>query len=163
MRNDAEPLPRACRAVEASALEAGLEISIRIMDQSTRTAEEAAAACGCAVGQIVKSLVFRGRDTAEPILLLVSGSNRVKENLVARAVGEKIDRPDADFVREVTGFAIGGIPPLGHARKMRTYLDADLLTHDRVFAAAGTPNAIFEAEPARLAEACGATVIAVHD
>jgi prolyl-tRNA editing enzyme YbaK/EbsC (Cys-tRNA(Pro) deacylase) len=163
MRNDAEPLPRACRAVEASALEAGLEISIRIMDQSTRTAEEAAAACGCAVGQIVKSLVFRGRDSAEPILLLVSGSNRVKENLVARAVGEKIDRPDADFVREVTGFAIGGIPPLGHARKMRTYLDADLLTHDRVFAAAGTPNAIFEAEPARLAEACGATVIAVHD
>jgi prolyl-tRNA editing enzyme YbaK/EbsC (Cys-tRNA(Pro) deacylase) len=163
MRNDAEPLPRACRAVEASALEAGLEISIRIMDQSTRTAEEAAAACGCAVGQIVKSLVFRGRDTAEPILLLVSGSNRVKENLVARAVGEKIDRPDADFVREVTGFAIGGIPPLGHARKMRTYLDADLLTHDRVFAAAGTPNAIFEAEPARLAQACGAAVIAVHD
>jgi prolyl-tRNA editing enzyme YbaK/EbsC (Cys-tRNA(Pro) deacylase) len=163
MRNDAEPLPRACRAVEASALEAGLEIRIRIMDQSTRTAEEAAAACGCAVGQIVKSLVFRGRDSAEPILLLVSGSNRVKENLVARAVGEKIDRPDADFVREVTGFAIGGIPPLGHARKMRTYFDADLLTHDRVFAAAGTPNAIFEAEPARLVEACGAAVIAVHD
>jgi prolyl-tRNA editing enzyme YbaK/EbsC (Cys-tRNA(Pro) deacylase) len=163
MQNDAEPLPRACRAVEASALEAGLEIRIRIMDQSTRTAEEAAAACGCTVGQIVKSLVFRGRETGEPILLLVSGSNRVKENLVARAVGEKIDRPDADFVREVTGFAIGGIPPLGHARKMRTYLDADLLTHDRVFAAAGTPNAIFEADPARLADVCAAQVIAVHD
>jgi len=163
MQDRETELPRAARAVAEAAGKLGLDIRIRLMADSTRTAEEAAAACGTTVGRIVKSLVFRGEKSGRPILLLVSGDNRVKENLVARQIGEKIARPDAGFVREATGFAIGGIPPFGHAGGMATFMDADLLAHPTVFAAAGTPNAIFEAEPQALQRACGATVIAVHD
>ncbi len=156
-------LPRACRAVAGAAGAAGLEIDIRIMDASTRTADEAAAACGCEVGQIVKSLVFQGRDSGRPILLLVSGANRVKENAVARAIGEKIVRPDADFVREKTGFAIGGIPPFGHAEPLETWFDNALLQYTVVHAAAGTPNAVFAVDPQKLLAACGGRAITVHE
>lgn len=137
----------------------GLSVTIRIMPESTRTAEEAATACGCSVGEIVKSLVFRTRETARPVLLLVSGSNRVNEKAVGRILGEAIERPDADFVRETTGYAIGGIPPLGHASPLATWIDADLLTYERVWAAAGTPNAVFSVDPKALAEVIGAAVI----
>jgi prolyl-tRNA editing enzyme YbaK/EbsC (Cys-tRNA(Pro) deacylase) len=156
-------LPRACLLVANAAKIAGLDIEIRLMDASTRTAEDAAAACGCEVGQIVKSLVFQGKESAKPILLLVSGANRVKENAVAREIGEKIVRPDADFVRETTGFAIGGIPPLGHSQQLETWFDKALLQYAVVFAAAGTPNAIFAVDPAKLLTACGGKAIAVHD
>ena len=154
-------LPPSAARVEEAARQAGLAIEVTVMAQSTRTAEEAAAACACAVGQIVKSLVFRGAATKKPILLLVSGANRVDERAVARYVGEKLERPDADYVREVTGFAIGGIPPLGHAAPLTTYMDADLLNYDVVWAAAGTPAAVFKVEPEKLREATAATVIAV--
>jgi prolyl-tRNA editing enzyme YbaK/EbsC (Cys-tRNA(Pro) deacylase) len=156
-------LPRACLVVAEAARNAGLDIEIQLMDASTRTAEEAAAACGCEVGQIVKSLVFQGKESGKPVLLLVSGANRVKENAVARKIGEKIVRPDAEFVRGKTGFAIGGIPPLGHAEKLETWFDKALLQYQTVYAAAGTPNAIFAVDPARLLEACGGRAIAVHD
>ena len=111
-------LPGACQRVADAASAAGLDIAIHVLDQSSRTAEEAAEACGTTVERIVKSLVFAGKDSGTPILLLVSGNNRVKENLVGRTIGEKIVRPDAAFVREKTGFAIGGIPPLGHAEPL---------------------------------------------
>jgi prolyl-tRNA editing enzyme YbaK/EbsC (Cys-tRNA(Pro) deacylase) len=156
-------LPRACLVVAQAAKDAGLAIEIRLMDASTRTAEEAAAACGCEVGQIVKSLVFQGKESGKPILLLVSGANRVKENAVAREIGEKIVRPDADFVRGKTGFAIGGIPPLGHSQQLETWFDKALLQYTVVFAATGTPNAIFAVDPAKLLAACGGKAIAVHD
>jgi prolyl-tRNA editing enzyme YbaK/EbsC (Cys-tRNA(Pro) deacylase) len=156
-------LPRACQVVAEAAEAKGLEIEIRIMDASTRTAEEAAAACSCEVGQIVKSLVFQGKESGRPILLLVSGANRVKENAVAREIGEKILRPDADFVREETGFAIGGIPPLGHARPLETWFDKALLQYPVVHAAAGTPNAIFAVDPNALLAACGGRAITVHE
>ncbi len=156
-------LPRACLVVAEAAGNLGLDIEIRLMDASTRTAEEAAAACGCEVGQIVKSLVFQGKESGKPILLLVSGANRVKENAVAREIGEKIMRPDADFVRDKTGFAIGGIPPLGHSQPLETWFDKALLQYAVVFAAAGTPNAIFAVDPAKLLAACGGKAIAVHD
>jgi prolyl-tRNA editing enzyme YbaK/EbsC (Cys-tRNA(Pro) deacylase) len=149
--------------VDEAAKNAGLDIEIRLMDASTRTAEEAAAACGCEVGQIVKSLVFQGKESGKPVLLLVSGANRVKENAVAREIGEKIVRPDADFVRDKTGFAIGGIPPLGHSQPLETWFDKALLQYGIVFAAAGTPNAIFAVDPAKLLAACGGKAIAVHD
>jgi prolyl-tRNA editing enzyme YbaK/EbsC (Cys-tRNA(Pro) deacylase) len=139
----------------------GLEISIRQMAESTRTAEEAAAACGVTVGQIVKSLVFSGADSGKPYLLLVSGSNRVNEKGVARHLGEKLKRPDAHAVRDLTGYAIGGIPPFGHASPLVTYVDEDLLQYDVVWAAAGTPKAVFSVAPARLRDATGATVIDV--
>jgi len=137
----------------------GLDIDIKIMAESTRTAEEAADAVGTTSAQIIKSLIFKGKTSGSPILLLVSGANRVDEKLVSKAVGEKIERPDAGFVREKTGFAIGGIPPFGHSSQLKTFLDEDLLIHNEVFAAAGAPTALFGVDPAELAEALSPTVI----
>lgn len=131
------------------------------MPASTRTATDAAAACGCAVGQIVKSLVFRGRSSGKPYLLLVSGANRVDEKSVGAVLGEPLTRPDAQFVRDVTGFAIGGIPPLGHETALATYFDRDLMQYDVVWAAAGTPQAVFAVAPALLADKTGATIISM--
>ncbi|MFZ1813567.1 MAG: YbaK/EbsC family protein [Rhizobiaceae bacterium] len=133
------------------------------MAESTRTAEEAAAACQTSVDRIVKSLVFQGRDTKKPYLLLVSGRNRVREALVAGEIGEKIIRPDADFVRQVTGYAIGGIPPFAHANMMLTFMDQDLLQHDTVYAAAGTPTSIFSISPQALHKLGNSRIIRVHD
>jgi prolyl-tRNA editing enzyme YbaK/EbsC (Cys-tRNA(Pro) deacylase) len=138
-----------------------LNVDVVTMADSTRTAEDAAAACGCTVGQIVKSLVFRAADDARPILFLVSGSNRVNEKHVAAIVGSALTRPDADFVREQTGFAIGGIPPFGHDRAIDTFMDEALLGYDVVWAAAGTPKAVFSVDPAALRDATAARVIAV--
>ena len=156
-----DDLKEACRRVEAGARALGLEIRVQQMSQSTRSAEEAAAACGCAVAQIVKSLVFRGRSSGRPIMLLVSGANRVDEKGVAAAIGEPVMRPDAQYVRDVTGYAIGGIPPFAHAKPLVTFLDEDLLEHATVWAAAGTPESVFEIEPGRLAESVEARVIRV--
>ena len=112
--------------------------------ESTRTAQEAADRAGCEIGQIVKSLIFKGNDSEKPILVLTSGANRVDEKRIEQYAGETINRPNADFVRTVTGFAIGGVPPVGHVQKMETYIDEDFLAYPTIWAAAGTPNAIFE-------------------
>lgn len=161
MSSDTKPLKPAAQRVETAARALGLDIRVHTMTQSTRTAEEAAAACGCAVGQIVKSLVFRGKETGKPYLLLVSGANRVNERAVAGLIGEGLQRPDAQYVRDVTGFAIGGIPPLGHASPLATYMDQDLLGYENVWAAAGTPECVFPVSPADLREKAGAKVIQV--
>ncbi len=118
--------------------------------EPTRTAQEAAERAGCSIGQIVKSLVFRGAESGKPILVLTSGANRVDEKRIAERAGEPIVRADPDFVRAVTGFAIGGVPPLAHASPMVTYIDEDLLGYDSIWAAAGTPNAIFRLTPDEL-------------
>lgn len=156
--SELKPAPR---RVQQAADGLGLAVRVVEMAQSTRTAEEAAAACGCVVGQIIKSLVFRGKESGRPVLLLVSGANRVDQAGIAAVIGEAIDRPDAAFVREVTGFAIGGIPPFGHAQALPTWLDRDLLQHETVWAAAGSPEAVFEVDPRRLAEVVGAAIIDV--
>lgn len=140
----------------------GLDIAVAEMAESTRTAEEAASACGCTVAQIVKSLVFQGAASGKPYLMLVSGSNRLDENAVAAVLGESLTRPDAAYVRDVTGFAIGGIPPLGHATPMQVFIDEDLLGYETVWAAAGTPRAVFAVDPKRLADAAGARAIKVR-
>lgn len=152
-------LPAAAARVASAAEALGLAITVRLHAAPTRSAEEAAAACGCDVGQIVKSLVFRGAESNRPYLLLVSGRNRVDEAGVAHELGEALRRPDAADVRAITGFAIGGIPPLGHAEPLATLMDRDLLTHASVWAAAGTPNAVFAIDPARLAAVTGARVM----
>jgi len=152
-------LPAAAARVASAAEAQGLAITVRLHAAPTRSAEEAAAACGCDVGQIVKSLVFRGAESNRPDLLLVSGRNRVDEAGVAHELGEALRRPDAADVRAITGFAIGGIPPLGHAEPLATLMDRDLLTHASVWAAAGTPNAVFAIDPARLAAVTGARVM----
>jgi len=112
--------------------------------ESTRTAQEAADRAGCELGQIVKSLIFRGKTSGKPIMVLTSGVNRVDEKRISEYAGESISRADADFVRSVTGYAIGGVPPIGHIQMMETYLDEDFLQYKTIWAAAGTPNAIFE-------------------
>jgi prolyl-tRNA editing enzyme YbaK/EbsC (Cys-tRNA(Pro) deacylase) len=156
-----EPMKPASQRVAIAAATKGLAIRIVTHAQSTRTAEDAAAACGCAVGQIVKSLVFRGKASGAPILLLVSGANRVDEKAVAAIIGEPLARPDAQFVRDVTGFAIGGIPPLGHDTPLKTYFDQDLLAFPTVWAAAGTPDSVFAVAPATLATVTDAVVLVV--
>jgi len=154
-------LPASAKRVQDAARALGLAIAVREMAESTRTAEEAAAACGVTVGQIVKSLVFLGGESGRPCLLLVSGANRVNEKDVARHLGEKLKRPDADAVRALTGYAIGGIPPFGHDTAMATYMDVDLTQYDVIWAAAGTPKAVFAVAPEKLREAARAVVIEV--
>lgn len=154
-------LPASTARVREASRALGLDITIVEMPQSTRTAEDAAAACGCATAQIVKSLVFRGADSGEPLLALVSGANRLNEKEVGAALGEVLKRPDATYVREVTGFAIGGVPPFGHATPMTVIMDEDLMRFDTVWAAAGTARAVFSVAPGALAEAVGAKLMKV--
>ena len=129
--------------------------------ESTRTAQEAADRAGCELGQIVKSLIFKGKDSGKPILVLTSGANRVDEKRISEYAGEAIGRANADFVRPVTGFAIGGVPPVGHLQKMETYLDEDFLHYPTIWAAAGTPNAIFELQAEDLQKMTGGKVVMV--
>lgn len=146
----------AARVVEALRA-VGVTTEVKEFVESTHTAEEAAAAIGTTVGQIVKSLVFLVGET--PILALVSGTNRVDIGKLAAAVGGKVRRADAESVRTATGYAVGGVPPLGHATPLRTFLDSDLLQYEMVWAAAGTPNAVFAITPKELRRITNAEVI----
>ena len=139
-----EPLSPSAQKVQDALHDFGLDLQVQELPASTRTAVEAAQAVGCDVGQIVKSLVFRGKHSGSPLLILVSGSNRVNEQTVARVLGEPVAKADADFVRQHTGFVIGGVPPVGHAEKLHTLMDEDLLQYNQIWAAAGTPNALFQ-------------------
>jgi len=131
------------------------------LPDSTRTAVEAAAAIGCTVEQIVKSLVFKGRQTDQPVLVVASGPNRVNTQTIAALLGEPVDKPDADYVRARTGFVIGGVPPVGHSEPLATFIDQDLLQYDTIWAAAGTPRAVFELTPDDLVKMTGGQVIDV--
>jgi len=126
---------------------------------STKTSADAAAAIGCSVAQIAKSLVFRAGDT--PVLVVASGTNRVDEKKIGALLGQKIERADADFVRERTGYAIGGVAPVGHATPPSVLLDEDLKQYDMIWAAAGTPNAVFRLTPADLERLTGARFAAI--
>lgn len=128
----------------------GLAADVKELADSTRTAQEAAAAVGCRVAQIVKSLVFRLPASGGAVVALVSGSNRASEALLSALVGEPVARADADFVRRCTGFAIGGVPPLGHAAPLPVLIDRDLMSFSVVWAAAGSPHAVFAVSPADL-------------
>jgi len=136
----------------------GFDLTVIEHAESTRTAQEAAERVGVTLGQIVKSLIFKGQATGKPILVLTSGANRVDEKRIREYAGEKIGRADADFVREATGFAIGGVPPIAHSKPMETYLDEDLMRYDHIWAAAGTPNAVFELTPGDLQKMTGGRV-----
>lgn len=126
-------------------------------DASTRTAADAAAAVGCTVGQIAKSIIFKAA-SGRPVLVVASGDNRVATDKVAAAIGEKIGRADATFVRDRTGYAIGGVPPVAHAEPVITLIDQDLARFDRIWAAAGTPNAVFALTYADLVALTSGTV-----
>lgn len=152
---------RSIDRVKAAAHAVGLTIEIREMPASTRTAAEAAAACGTSVAQIVKSLIFRKAESGEAVLLLVSGKNRVNQEAMAGIVGERLERMDADDVRKLTGFAIGGVAPLGSLAPLATYMDSDLTRFATIWAAAGAPYAVFEVAPDALAKATGAAIVAL--
>jgi prolyl-tRNA editing enzyme YbaK/EbsC (Cys-tRNA(Pro) deacylase) len=151
-------LSSSARRVQDALAALGLPLEVVEFPQSTRTAAEAASAVGCDVGQIVKSLVFRGRDTGRCVLVLASGANRVDETKAAAVLGEGIERATPEFVRERTGYAIGGVPPIGHASQSVTLIDADLLAYEVIWAAAGTPNAVFRLTPHDLVRMSGGTI-----
>ncbi len=155
------PLKPSAQKVQDALSAAGLSNEVVELPESARTAAEAAAAVGCDVAQIVKSLVFRGRVSGRGVLVVASGANRVDEKAVARLAGEPIERADVDFVREQTGFSIGGVPPLGHAARLASYVDEDLLKLERIWAAAGHPHAVFALTPQELVTMTGGTVAAI--
>ncbi len=139
----------------------GYSSEVMVFPDSTRTAVEAAQAVGCQVGQIVKSLVFRGKLSRKAMLVEASGVNRVNEQRLSELAGEQIEKADADFVRQVTGFAVGGVPPVGHVEEMETYIDEDLLQYDAIWAAAGSPHAVFRLSPGELQTMTGGKVVSI--
>lgn len=145
--------PQALRV--AAAL--GPSFTVVEFDESTHTAQEAADAIGCQLAQIAKSIIFRSA-SGRAVLVIASGTNRVDEKKVKALLGEKIDRASPDFVKETTGFEVGGVPPLGHASPCVVYLDEDLKAFPTLWAAGGTPNAVFEIGFEKLAKMSGATV-----
>jgi len=151
-------LSHSAQKVQDALRELGFDLTVIEHAESTRTAQEAADRVGVTLGQIVKSLIFKGVETGKPILVLTSGANRVDEKRIRTYAGEKIGRADPDFVREVTGFAIGGVPPIAHVQQIETYLDKDLLQFDLIWAAAGTPKAVFELTPDDLQKMTGGQV-----
>jgi prolyl-tRNA editing enzyme YbaK/EbsC (Cys-tRNA(Pro) deacylase) len=143
-------LPKSAASVQEALDKLGLECKVLELPNSTRTALDAASAIGCDIGQIVKSLVFRTKKTGKPVLVLASGPNQVDIKTIEDLVGERITKADADFVREVTGFAIGGIPPVGHKNVI-----------DEIWAAAGTPNAVFCIKSQDLLKATSANIVSL--
>lgn len=151
-------LKASARRVQDALRAAGFSNEVVELPDSARTAAEAAAAVGCQVGQIVKSLLFEARPSGRAVLVAASGSHRVDEQAVAALVGERLARASADFVRERTGFAIGGVPPVGHAQPVLAVVDEALLGYERIWAAAGHPHAVFALTPGELVRMTGGTV-----
>ncbi len=162
MATEPAPVHPSTQRVLDAARDRGLEIQVRRFPESTRTAQEAATAIGASLGQIVKSLVFLA--DGKPVLVLASGPNRVDTAKVAQQLGAaQVRRASADEVQAATGFAIGGVPPFGHTEPLPVFFDRDLLGFEVVWAAAGTANTVFAAEPRRLADASGAVVADIKE
>jgi Cys-tRNA(Pro) deacylase len=139
----------------------GLTCEVVQMQDTTRSAEDAARAVGCEVGQIVKSLIFEGTQSHQPVLVVTSGANRANEKTIGQNLAESIKMADPEFVREMTGFAIGGVPPVGHRHPLKIFIDEDLLQYEEIWAAAGTPHAVFKLTPDELKIITNGTVISV--
>lgn len=156
------PLSASAQRVQDTLRALGFEYEVQEREHVTRTAAEAAAVVGCSVGQIAKSLIFKTAQSGRGVLVITSGANRVDERLVAAELDEPLVKADAEFVRAQTGFAIGGIPPVGHREPLTIFIDRDLLQYDTIWAAAGTPNALFKLLSADLVRMTGGRVVAVH-
>ena len=137
----------------------GMQLEVVELPDSTRTSVEAAQAIGCLVGQIAKSIIFRALASQRPIMVIASGPNRVNEKVIETLIGEAIGKADADFVRQRTGFVIGGVPPVGHPEQIETFIDMDLLQYPEIWAAAGTPHAVFRLTPADLLRMTGGKLV----
>lgn len=157
-------LAKSAASVQAALDKLKLECKVIELPSSTRSATDAASAIGCDIGQIVKSLIFRTKKTEKPVLVLASGPNQVNIKTIEDCIGESITKADADFVRNITGFAIGGIPPVGHKNVIDfIYIDRDLLNLDEVWAAAGTANAVFCIKSQDLLKATGGKSINIQE
>lgn len=143
-------LSKNAKRVQAALAAFGLDLVVKEFPESTHTAQEAADAVGCKIEQIVKSLVFQRQPSGKAVLIATSGGNRVNEKRIKELLGEKITRADVDFVKEVTGFPIGGVPPLAHVQLIEIIIDQDLMQFDEIWAAAGTSNAVFQLKPQQL-------------
>lgn len=128
----------------------GLPIEIKEFSESTKTSIDAAKAIGCDVSQIAKSILFRTAETKRPILVIASGSNRINEKSIERKIKEVIKKADAEFVKDKTGFSIGGVAPFGYDNKIQIFIDKDLMNYDKIWAAAGTPHSVFSLKPEQL-------------
>jgi prolyl-tRNA editing enzyme YbaK/EbsC (Cys-tRNA(Pro) deacylase) len=154
-------LKKSAEKVQSVLNEFGFELNVIELSDSTRTAQEAANTIGCTISQIAKSLIFQGKTSKNPVLIIASGTNRINEKAIKEYIGEKLGKADADFVLEHTGFAIGGIPPIGHKNPITTFIDEDLMQYEEIWAAAGTPNAVFKLTPKILAEITKGNIICV--
>jgi len=154
-------LSASAQRVQDAVVALGFRCQVLELSQTTRSATEAAAAIGCRIDQIAKSLVFRRRQSQRPILVIASGANRVNEKRIEHLIGEPVDKPDAEFVRKHTGFAIGGVPPVGFPEKLEVFIDEDLMRHSEIWAAAGTPSAVFRLTPAQLAEMTAGQIVSI--
>ncbi len=146
------PLPPSAQKIQDLLFAKGLDLKVVTFPESTHTAQEAADAIGCQVAEIAKSIALATVATNRLVIVITSGINRVSIDKVSAMVGEKVKRANADFVKENTGFAIGGVPPIGHSEPATILIDEDLMQFERIFAAAGMPNAVFGLSPAQLAE-----------
>lgn len=161
--HSSQVLAKSAQSVQDVLIKKGLTCKVVELSESTRTAQDAAAAIGCDVRQIVKSLIFKTRMSQQPVLILASGPNRVNEKVIEALLGEKILKADADFTREITGFAIGGIPPIGHRQPIPLiFIDEDLLKFEEIWAAAGTPNAVFNLKGKDLIEVTNGKVVSIQ-
>jgi prolyl-tRNA editing enzyme YbaK/EbsC (Cys-tRNA(Pro) deacylase) len=156
-----EPLSPSAQKVQEVLTAQGFPYQVVESPTPTRTAAEAARLMGCQVGQIAKALVFRTKPSGRPVLIIASGANQVNEWRIGALLKEPLEKAPAAFVREHTGFAIGGVPPLGHLKPLDTFIDQDLLKHPEVWAAAGTPHALFRLVPADLVKMTGGRVVKV--
>jgi len=154
-------LSSSAQRVQDALTKLGLTLQVVELPDSARSADEAAETIGCTVGQIAKSLIFKTEASEKPVLVITSGVNRADEQRIADLLGEKVTKANADFVRAQTGFAIGGVPPVGHDKRMVTFIDEDLLIHDEIWAAAGTPNAVFSLSGVDLVRATGGQIVRV--
>lgn len=157
----ANALNPSAQKVQEALKERGFQNQIFEFQSPTRTSAEAAQAVGCQVDQIAKSIVFRGKQTDQPILVIASGINRVNEKRIEELISEPLGKADANYVRLKTGFVIGGVPPVGHLEKMTILIDEDLLKHKEIWVAAGTPNAVFKLTPSDLVKMTGGRVISI--
>lgn len=156
-----EALPPAAQRIADLLAMQGLTDRVVEMPESTRSAADAARACGCAVGQIAKSIVLRALRSDRPVVVVASGANRVSEARLAALLGKSVGKADAEFVRARTGFAIGGVAPLGFSEALPVFIDADLLQHGEIWAAAGTPRSVFRLTPDELIRLTGGTVTSI--
>lgn len=155
------PLSPSAQRVQDALRDLGFSNQVMELQSPTRSSAEAAQAVGCQVEQIAKSILFQGKNIHKPILVIASGINRVNERKIAEFISEPLGKADTDYVRNHTGFVIGGVPPIGHLEKVEIFIDEDLFHYEEIWAAAGNPNAVFKLTPSDLLKMTGGRIVSI--